>query len=108
MKRCRNSATSGSKAVNQLVEEREGQEQRFTFCVSPRTTRLKRCSELPPGTLDISFHLAFPLRCGEPAGAGVGYFWYRGRKRLWHLHIASASGETTPPQSVNSQWITSI
>jgi hypothetical protein len=40
--------------------------------------------------------------------AGLGYFWYRGRKPMWHLHIASASGETTPLQSVNSQWISSI
>ncbi len=40
--------------------------------------------------------------------AGLGYFWYRGRKPVWHLHIASASGETTPLQSINGQWISSI
>ncbi len=40
--------------------------------------------------------------------AGLGYFWYRGRKPVWHLQIASASGETTPLHSVNGQWISSI
>jgi hypothetical protein len=40
--------------------------------------------------------------------AGLGYFWYRGRKPIWHLQIASASGEATPLQSVNSRWISSI
>lgn len=40
--------------------------------------------------------------------AALGYFWYKGRKPVWHLRIASASGETTPLQSVNGQWISSI
>jgi len=40
--------------------------------------------------------------------AAIGYFWYRGRKPIWHLRIASASGETTPLNSINQQWITSI
>jgi hypothetical protein len=38
----------------------------------------------------------------------LGYFIYRGSKPIWHLRIASASGETTPLQSVNQQWISSI
>jgi hypothetical protein len=40
--------------------------------------------------------------------AALGYFWYRGRKPIWHLRIASASGEATPLQSNNQQWIASI
>ncbi|SRR5713101_1335480 len=40
--------------------------------------------------------------------AALGYFWYKGRKPMWHLRIASASGETTPLQSANGQWISSI
>jgi hypothetical protein len=38
----------------------------------------------------------------------LGYFWYRGIKPIWHLRIASASGETTPLHSINQQWIASI
>jgi hypothetical protein len=38
----------------------------------------------------------------------LGYFWNRGIKPIWHLRIASASGETTPLHSVNQQWIASI
>jgi O-antigen/teichoic acid export membrane protein len=40
--------------------------------------------------------------------AALGYFWYRGRKPIWHLRISSASGETTPLHSINQQWIASI
>jgi hypothetical protein len=38
----------------------------------------------------------------------LGYFWFRGVKPIWHLRIASASGENTPLQSVNQQWIASV
>ncbi|SRR6266568_3078123 len=38
----------------------------------------------------------------------LGYFWSRGIKPIWHLRIASASGENTPLQSINQQWIASI
>lgn len=38
----------------------------------------------------------------------VGYLWYRGCKPIWHLRIASASGETTPLKSLNENWIVSI
>lgn len=38
----------------------------------------------------------------------LGYFWFRGIKPIWHLRIASASGETTPLHSINQQWISSI
>jgi Family of unknown function (DUF6232) len=38
----------------------------------------------------------------------LGVVWYRGCKPRWHLKIASASGEATPLQSPNQQWITSI
>jgi hypothetical protein len=38
----------------------------------------------------------------------LGYFWFRGIKPIWHLRIASASGENTPLQSINQQWIASI
>jgi len=38
----------------------------------------------------------------------VGYFWFRGIKAIWHLRIASASGEATPLNSINQQWISSI
>ncbi len=37
-----------------------------------------------------------------------GIVWYRGCKPLWHLRIASASGESTPLRSTNQQWITNI
>lgn len=40
--------------------------------------------------------------------AAFGYFWYRGSKPIWHLRIASASGEATPLKSLNQQWISSI
>ncbi len=40
--------------------------------------------------------------------AAIGYFWFRGCKPIWHLRIASASGETTPLKSVNQQWIERI
>jgi hypothetical protein len=38
----------------------------------------------------------------------LGAVWYRGCKPRWHLKISSASGESTPLQSQNEQWITSI
>lgn len=38
----------------------------------------------------------------------LGVIWYRGCKPRWHLRIASASGESTPLQSTNQQWISSI
>lgn len=38
----------------------------------------------------------------------LGYFWFRGCKPLWHLRIASASGESTPLKSINRQWIENI
>jgi len=37
-----------------------------------------------------------------------GYIWNRGCNPVWHLRIASASGESTPLKSTNQQWITSI
>ena len=38
----------------------------------------------------------------------LGYFWFKGIKPIWHLRIASASGESKPLQSINQQWISSI
>ena len=38
----------------------------------------------------------------------LGTVWYRGCKPRWHLRIASASGESTPLQSTNQQWIANI
>jgi hypothetical protein len=38
----------------------------------------------------------------------LGVVWYRGCKPKWHLRIASASGETTPLQSTDQQWISGI
>jgi Family of unknown function (DUF6232) len=38
----------------------------------------------------------------------IGVIWYRGCKPTWHLRISSASGEATPLQSVDKQWIGSI
>lgn len=38
----------------------------------------------------------------------MGYLWFRGIKPIWHLRIASASGEATPLQSINQQWVASI
>jgi hypothetical protein len=38
----------------------------------------------------------------------LGVVWYRGCKPTWHLKISSASGEATPLQSTNQQWISSI
>ena len=44
----------------------------------------------------------------EAVAAVIGFFWYRGCKPIWHLRIASASGESTPIKSINHQWIASI
>lgn len=38
----------------------------------------------------------------------LGGIWYRGCKPTWHLKISSASGESTPLQSVNEQWINAV
>ena len=38
----------------------------------------------------------------------LGVIWYRGSKPTWHLKISSASGEATPLQSANEQWIRAI
>jgi hypothetical protein len=38
----------------------------------------------------------------------LGVVWYLGCKPMWHLKIASASGESTPLQSIDQQWITGI
>jgi|ERR1700735_1741205 len=39
---------------------------------------------------------------------GLGVVWWKGCKPIWHLRIASASGEATPLKSTNKQWIASI
>jgi len=38
----------------------------------------------------------------------IGVVWYRGCRPRWHLRIASASGESTPLQSTDQRWISSI
>jgi amino acid permease len=38
----------------------------------------------------------------------IGFFWYRSCKPIWHLRIASASGESTPLKSNNHQWVSAI
>jgi len=38
----------------------------------------------------------------------LGIVWYRGCKPIWHLRIASASGESTPLQSTSQEWIGNI
>lgn len=40
--------------------------------------------------------------------AALGVIWYRGCRPVWHLRIASASGESTPLKSRNQQWISGI
>lgn len=58
--------------------------------------------------VDQIFHKALgPALLGAFVLA-LGYFWYRGAKPVWQLRIASASGEITPLQSANRQWISAI
>ncbi len=37
----------------------------------------------------------------------MGFFWWRGLKPIWHLRIASASGETSPLQG-DQQYISGV
>lgn len=58
--------------------------------------------------VDQIFHRALgPALLGAIVLA-LGYFWYRRGKPVWHLRIASASGETNPLYSVDQEWISGI
>jgi len=81
------------------------------------STTVENPSKLGPvifmavGCLFILYGLGNKEFGGAVVGAvfgAVGYFWFRGIKPIWHLRIASASGENTPLNSINQQWISSI
>ncbi|MGH9780307.1 MAG: DUF6232 family protein [Candidatus Acidiferrales bacterium] len=40
--------------------------------------------------------------------AAIGAIWYKGCKPVWHLKVASASGEQTPLRSIHESRITGI
>jgi hypothetical protein len=57
---------------------------------------------------DQIFHKAFGPALFGAIVLVCGYFWYRGAKPVWHLRIASVSGQTTPLHSLNQRWISDI
>lgn len=67
------------------------------------------------GLIIIFWGIASLTSAGAAAGfifggilAALGVIWYKGCKPIWHLKIASASGEQSPLHSTRESYITGI